>query len=83
MIMKKKTLFFVALVLSIVILVMNIIVCSIYSLFKQENRIYLVGLIVLPLLPFILLLAIPNYNYKIKTDKKDENKEKQFGNDNR
>ena len=28
--MKKKTLFFVALVLSIVILVMNIIVCSIY-----------------------------------------------------
>ena len=65
MIMKKKTLFFVALVLSIVILVMNIIVCSIYSLFKQENRIYLVGLIVLPLLPFILLLAIPNYNYKI------------------
>lgn len=41
------------------------------------------GLIVLPLLPFILLLAIPNYNYKIKTDKKDENKEKQFGNGNR
>ena len=66
--MKKKSVILIAVVLSILILIANIIVCAIYSLFDQENSIYLLGLIVLPLLPYILLLSIPTYGIKTKSD---------------
>lgn len=70
--MKKKTILLVALIFSVLVLIMNIIVCIIYSLYTQENNAYVLGIIVLPLLPFTLLLAIPNYSFKLRTNKENK-----------
>ena len=64
--MKKKTVIVLSIVLAVFILVLNLVLCGIYSLFGKENNIYLLGLIVLPLLPFVLLLSIPSFEIKLK-----------------
>lgn len=64
--MKKKTVIVLSIVLAVFILILNLVLCEIYSLFSKENNIYLLGVIVLPLLPFALLLSIPNFEIKLK-----------------
>ncbi len=71
--MKKKSVIWIAVALSVFVLITNIVVCAVYSLFEQENSIYLLGLIVLPLLPFLMLLAIPTYNIKPKSNETSNN----------
>lgn len=66
--MKKKSVIWIAVALSVFVLITNFVVCAVYSLFEQGNSIYLLGLIVLPLLPYILLLSIPTYGIKTKSD---------------
>lgn len=66
--MKKKSVIWIAVALSVFVLITNIVVCAIYSLFEQGNSIYLLGLIVLPLLPYVLLLSIPTYGIKTESD---------------
>ena len=66
--MKKKSVIWIAVAFSVFVLITNIVVCAVYSLFEQGNSIYLLGLIVLPLLPYILLLSIPTYGIKTKSD---------------
>ena len=71
--MKKKSVIWIAVALSVFVLITNIVVCAVYSLFEQQNSIYLLGLIVLPLLPFLMLLAIPTYNIKSKSNETSNN----------
>ena len=71
--MKKKSVILIAVALSVFVLITNIVVCAVYSLFEQENSIYLLGLIVLPLLPFLMLFAIPTYNIKPKSNETSNN----------
>lgn len=77
--MKKKTVVIIAIVMAAIVLALYVAVCCIYSLFDNENKTYFVGLIVFPLLPFILLFALlPNMNFKMRgpNDEKDPDNDK-------
>lgn len=80
--MKKKTVLIISIILSVIALALYLAVCGIYSLFDNENKTYILGLVILPLLPFILLFSVlPAPHYKLKNphenDTPDLNKEGQ------
>ena len=71
--MKKKTIVIIAIVMAVIILALYIAVSCIYSLFENENKIYILGLVVLTLLPFILLLAmLPTPQYKLRSPSEND-----------
>ncbi len=72
--MKKKTVVLIAVIMSIIILVLCLAVCFVYSLFGNENKTYIAILVILPLLPYILLFALlPNLQIKLHKSTQDNN----------
>ncbi len=72
--MKKKTVIMIAIIMSLIVLSVYVAICCIFSLFDNENKIYILGLVAFPLLPYILLLAIlPTERCKLKSTSENQN----------
>lgn len=83
--MKKKTVLIIASVMAAIILALYIAVCCIYSLWTNENKAFIAGLVIFPLLPFILLLAtLPSPSVKLKNaDDNNSSNSKETDGDNK
>jgi len=72
--MKKKTIIMISIIMSLIVLIVYVSICCIFSLFDSENKIYILGLVLFPILPYILLFAlIPTQWCKLKSTRKNEN----------